>query len=161
MNSMAGALYVRSATCDDAVILQALFASDANHQRLRFLDRREEAGRYQRLRAPDVDHDRTENFVALLNDSCVAAGRLAFDASCSRAEAAIAVQSEHQRQGISWALLEHMRGVAVTRGAHVLEAIIRQEDHDVSQVMKARRFRLKDIVGEPRLLLVSDRLTVC
>ena len=152
--------HVRPATPDDEPALADFFAHVTPEElRFRFLTACKEVG-HDRLQAMiDIDHDKTENFLAVLPDGTViASGLIAADTAGERAEVAISIRADHKHKGISWTLLEHIARYAEARGIKVIESIESRENRAAIELEQEMGFVAETIEGDPTLVRVSRRL---
>ncbi|PZN95967.1 MAG: GNAT family N-acetyltransferase [Alphaproteobacteria bacterium] len=152
--------HVRPATADDEPALAEFFAHVTPEElRFRFLTACREVGHARLVAMTDIDHDKTENFLAVLTDGTViASGLLAADNAGDRAEVAISIHSGYKDRGVSWTLLDHIAHYAAARGIKVIESIESRENRAAIALEMEMGFVTEAIEGDPTLVRVSRRL---
>ncbi|KAB7643639.1 GNAT family N-acetyltransferase [Polymorphobacter fuscus] len=148
---------VRPVAADDEAALADFFAHVTPEElRFRFLTACREVGHARLVAMTDIDHDQTENFLAVLDDgTIIASGLIATDADRARAEVAISIRSDHRGQGISWTLLDHIAQYAEARGIKVIESIEARENRAAIGLEKEMGFIVAPVAGDPTLIRLS------
>lgn len=139
-------VHVRLLTADDGYLLLDLFrhlSPDSRYQRFHIVadDVSEEALQSELPAYLDVDQ---QNHVALIamveqdgEEIPIAVARFRRDANSDKAEAAIVVQDDWQRQGIGSALLEQLRMVGRNLGVRFFYAWIQGSNRGAQRLLKA------------------------
>lgn len=154
-------LHVRPARADDKQALGEFFRHVSREDlRFRFLSAVREVGEERLVEMTNVDHVRTEDFLAFGDDgqTIVAAAMLAADPSLQRAEVAISVRAELKGRGIGWSLLDFVSNEAKARGIKVLESVESRENHAAIQLEREIGFTAEACPGDPTLVIVRRRL---
>lgn len=138
------------ADAEDMAILMAAVSED--DIRFRFATN----GQRTLQRMSKVDHDRTENFVALDQSGLkIATAMLASDASEKAAEVAIAVHADFRHQGVGWMLLNYVVNYAHEHGLSRLESTQSRDDHTVIDLESEMGFVASPYPGDPSRLLLT------
>jgi N-acetylglutamate synthase-like GNAT family acetyltransferase len=114
------AFHVRPAARSDEEALAEFFTHvDKDDLRFRFLAAVQKVGHDQLQALVNVDHERTENFLAIAPETgnIIATAMLAADETLVNAEVAVAIRADFKRRGISWTLLDHVARFAVGRAS--------------------------------------------
>ena len=152
-------LRVRPATPADKGPLAQLFDEvSAEDRRFRFLSavRRVDDDLLRRL--TEVDHDRTEDFLAFDGDRLVATAMLAADGEGKRAEVAISIDAEYKHRGIGWALLDHVARYAAGKGIERLESIESRDNVEAISLEKEMGFTGTAYPDDATLVLLQKKL---
>ena len=152
---------VRPARPDDEAALAEFFANvTPEDRRFRFLTAVRDVGHSFLQRMTEVDHERTEDFLAFAEDgrTILASAMIAADERLERAEVAMAIRSDHKRRGISWSLLEHVARYATARGIRTLESIEARDHHEAIALEREMGFEATEFPGDPSLVLLQKRL---
>ncbi|WP_439533406.1 GNAT family N-acetyltransferase [Polymorphobacter sp.] len=154
------AFLVRPASPEDEPALAECFAHVTPAElRFRFLTGCREVGHHRLEAMTVIDHDTTENFLALLPDGTIlASGLIATDAARERAEVAISIRADYRGRGISWTLLDHIARYAQQRGIKVIESIESRENRDAIALEQQMGFIVEPLAGDPTLVRVSRQL---
>lgn len=153
--------HVRPAQPDDEPALAAFFTHVAAQDiRFRFLTALNTVGHDFLVRLTQVDHDRTEDFLAFGDDgkTIIATAMLAADPQLERAEVAISVRADHKDRGIGWKLLEHLSRYATARGIKILESIESRDNHDAIELEREMGFKATSYPGDSTLMLLQKNL---
>jgi len=152
-------LHVRPARPEDDGTV-ADFFTHVTREDLRFRFLAGMVGQGQIHALTNVDHKRTEDFLAFTEDGSmmIATAMLACDASMERGEVAIAIREDHKHKGISWELLAHVARYAEARGIGVLESIESRDNHAAIELERDMEFTAKPYPGDPTLVLLSRKL---
>lgn len=156
-------LYIRSVAPEDAATVRQFFASLSHDDlRFRFLTPVPAPGPSLLEFLIDVDHVRTEDFLAFADADddkvLVASAMLAADESLAKAEVAIAVRPEYRNRGVGWALLDFVAGEAKARGIGTLESIECQDNREAIALEREMGFTAMPCPGDPTLTLVRKQL---
>ena len=154
-------VHVRPARPDDAAALGDFFSRlTLEDLRYRFLTAVREVGRPRLIEMTDVDHDRTENFLAFLKggDALVASAMFAADEARERAEVAIAVRSDLKRRGIGARLLMHVAEYAEARRIRVLESLSTADNWALIHLERSLGFVSRPLPEDPTLVHLQREL---
>ena len=152
---------VRPTRPTDAAALGDFFARlTLEDLRYRFLTAVREVGQARLTEMTDVDHDRTENFLAFLKGSnmLVASAMLAADEARERAEVAIAVRSDLKRRGIGARLLVHVAAYAEARRIRVLESVSSADNWALIELERSLGFVSRPLPDDPTLVHLQREL---
>jgi N-acetylglutamate synthase-like GNAT family acetyltransferase len=154
--------HVRPVSPEDEPALADFFKHVSSEDlRFRFLSAVRRVSTDFLKRLTDVDHDRTEDYLAFSDEGqLIATAMLASDEVGKRAEVAISVRADCKGRGIGWSLLEHVSRCAHAKGIEVLESIEDRTNSEAIQLEKEMGFTAQALPGDPTLLLVSKRLDV-
>lgn len=145
--------HVRPVTAADTAGMASLMSSISEEDVL-FRFATDENRTLQRM--SQVDHDRTENFVALDDaNSIVATAMLASSASGKTAEVAIAVHADYRDHGIGWMLLHYIVGYAQQHGLRSLESVQSLDDHTVIDLEREMGFVSSPYPGDLKKVLLT------
>src|SRR5688572_15595233 len=107
------AFTVRPAGPDDEAALAELFTRvSRDDRRFRFLSGVDTVGHDFLRRLTEVDHEKTEDFLAFDGDTLIATAMLAADPAMERAEVAISIHADYKNRGLGWTLLDHVARAA-------------------------------------------------
>ena len=150
---------VRPATPDDEAALAELFAKvTPEDRRFRFLSCVKTVGHSLLERLTQVDHQRSEDFLAFDGDTLIATAMLAADAGMERAEVAISIRADYKHRGVGWTLLDHVAREAAARGIKLLESIESRDNVEAVALEKEMGFTVTAYPGDATLVLVQKRL---
>ena len=152
---------VRPAQPADEPALGAFFRHvEKEDLRFRFLSALNTVGHHLLATLTNVDHDRTENILALDTDgkTIIASAMLAADADGKRAEVAMAIRADYKRKGISWTLLEHIAQLARRKGIQALESIEARDHHEAIEMEREMGFTASACPGDPTLVVLRVQL---
>ncbi len=116
---------------------------------------------HERLAAmTNVDHKRSENFLAFAKDgkAVIATAMLACDDKLERGEVAISVHSDYKHKGVAWELLRHVARFAEAKGVKVLESIENRDNHEAIEIEREQGFVAESFPDDASLVLISKRL---
>ena len=152
--------HVRPAMEMDAEALDGLFAQISPADlRFRFLTGVSQVPQETIAQMVQVDHRKTENFLAIDADgSLVGSALVAADDSLDVAEVAVSIRQDHKGRGIGWTLLEHVAAYAKARGIRKLQTIESRENHAVIELEREMGFVARPCPDEPGLVLVETVL---
>jgi GNAT superfamily N-acetyltransferase len=144
-------------------MVQELFAGLSHDDlRFRFLTPVTKPGPSLLAVLVDVDHVRTEDFLAFADVGgsrmLVATAMLAGDPSTGKAEVAIAVRPEYKNRGIGWTLLGFVAAEAKQRGFRTLESIECQDNREALSLEREMGFTVTRHPEDSTLALVSKSL---
>ena len=155
------ALAVRPVTTEDEAALADFFdrVSDED-RRFRFFSPRKHLTHEQLVPMIEVDHVRTESFLALDADSgaVVAHALLACDNQLDTGEIAVSVCTNWRGQGVGWAMLDVLAEAARTRGLRRVIAIEDRENHAAIELEREKGFTPHGVEGEPHVVLLEKLL---
>ncbi len=150
---------VRPATPDDAAALQEFFTHVTQEDlRFRFLTGLNQLGRAMVERLIQVDHQRSENFLAFDGDRLIGTAMLAADEDGSRAEVAVSLDKDYKGRGIGWCLLDHCARFAASRGVKVLESVESRDNQAAISLEREMGFTAEPVQGDPTLVLLRKQL---
>lgn len=152
---------VRAARTTDQPALAEFFKHvDKDDLRFRFLSPINTVGPQLIATLTDIDHQRTENILALDIDgqTVIASAMLAADPQGKRAEVAMAIRADYKRRGISWTLLEHVARLAEAKGIEVLESIEARDHHEAIEMEREMGFTASSCPGDPTLMVLQVKL---
>ncbi|MDB5473437.1 MAG: family acetyltransferase [Devosia sp.] len=153
--------HVRPAHPDDEPALAAFFTHvTADDLRFRFLSSIKEVGHDRLAAMTQIDHQKTENFLAFAEGSpaIIATAMLACDDALEVGEVAIAIRSEDKQKGVSWELLGHIAKYAKAKGVKTLESLESRENHAAIELEKELGFVAQGYSEDPSLVLVRRHL---
>ena len=154
-------LSVRPVRSDDEPLLAEMFRHlTPQDMRFRFLGGMREVSHERLVAMTEVDHRRTENYLAFLDNgkTLVASTMLACDDTGRQAEVAIAVHAEYKHQGVAWELLRYAAQEAKRKGVVVLQSIESREHHDAVRLEREQGFAAKPYPDDATLVLIEKRL---
>ncbi|MGP2493735.1 GNAT family N-acetyltransferase [Mesorhizobium sp. PUT5] len=154
-------LHVRPAMPKDAVALARFFTNVSPEDlRFRFLGGVREVSHERIAAMTQVDHERTENFLAFAEDgkTIVATAMLACDDALEKGEVAISVHADYKHKGVAWELLRHVARFAKARGVKVLESLESRESHEAIELEREQGFVATASPDDPTLILVRKEL---
>lgn len=152
---------VRPANALDEAILARFFAHVTPADlRFRFLTGIKAVGQSQIAAMADIDHNRTENFLAFVDDGSelIATAMLASDAKLETAEVAMVIRPEYKNRGVSWDLLSHVADYAKSKGLRTLLSIELRDHHEAIKMEREMGFAVGPYPGDPALVLVQRQL---
>ena len=150
---------VRPARADDEPALRDFFAKVSPEDRhFRFLSGVEEVGHSFLERLVEVDHDRTEDFLAFDGALLIASAMMASDEARQRAEVAISVRADYKRRGVGWTLLDHVARHAAARGIPLIESIESRDNIEAISLEKEMGFAATAYPGDPCLVLLQKQI---
>lgn len=152
---------VRPARPDDAAGLSEFFRHVSPEDlRFRFLTTVREVGHDRLATMTEVDHRRTESFVALAEDgkTIIATGMLACDAALEQGEVAISVRSEYKHKGVGWELLRYICRFAKGRGVKTIESLEDRQNHEAIELEREQGFEVEECPDDVRLVVLRRRL---
>lgn len=152
---------VRSVTPEDEPALAEFFGHvTPDDLRFRFLTSVKTVGAAQLEALTHVDHRRTENFIALVDDGkqIIASPMLACDKEMKRGEVAISVRSDFRHDGVGWEMLEHVAKHAEALGIETLESIESRENHAAIELERDMGFTARSYPGDATLMLLERKL---
>lgn len=152
---------VRPVESNDDDALAEFFAHVAKEDlRFRFLSGVDKVNAAQIDAMTEIDHDRTENFLAFAEDgrTLIASAMLATDEKHQHGEVAMAIRADYKHRGVSWTLLEHVAREAKARGLKTLESIESREHHAAVELEREMGFVAKPCPGDATLIILRAAL---
>lgn len=150
---------VRPVTPDDEAVLADLFTRvTPEDRRFRFLSGVKKVGHSLLERLTQVDHQRTEDFLAFDGDTLIATAMLAADAEMERAEVAISIRAGYKHRGVGWTLLHHVAREAAAKGIKLLESIESRDNVEAVALEKEMGFTVTAYPDDATLVLVQKKL---
>ncbi|MCC6205277.1 MAG: GNAT family N-acetyltransferase [Hyphomicrobiales bacterium] len=128
--------------------------------RFRFLAGVRELSHDRLAAMTNVDHQRSENFLAFAEDgeTIIATAMLACDDTLERGEVAISVRADFKHKGVAWELLRHVARFAEAKGVKVLESIENRENHEAIELEREQGFVAESFPDDASLVLIRKRL---
>ncbi|MBP6362924.1 MAG: GNAT family N-acetyltransferase [Novosphingobium sp.] len=152
---------VRTVTLADEPLLEEFFdrVSDED-RRFRFLSAHKHVGHNQLAPMVEVDHFRTESFIAFDEASGTVIGHalLACDNPLDTGEIAVSVCSNWRGQGVGWALLDVLAKAAQDRGLRRVISLEDRENHAAIALEREKGFVPHGVEGEPTLVMLEKIL---
>jgi len=149
---------VRAACPEDEALLAEFFTKVSPEDRhFRFLSGVERVGHSFLERLTQVDHDRSEDFLAFDGDTLIASAMMASDEAKERAEVAISVRADYKQRGVGWTLLEFTASQAAARGIAIVESIESRDNVEAISLEKEMGFAATAFPGDPCLLLLQKQ----
>ncbi|MEO6012360.1 MAG: GNAT family N-acetyltransferase [Devosia sp.] len=128
--------------------------------RFRFLTTVKQVG-HERLRAMiDVDHRRTETFIASLdaNGPVIAVGMLACDEAMDIGEVAITLSPAFKSKGFGWELLRHIARFGEANGVKTLQSLESRSNQSAIQLERDFGFTAHSYPGDASLVMVQKQI---
>jgi GNAT superfamily N-acetyltransferase len=157
------AFHVRPAAPSDEDALAAFFTHvDKDDLRFRFLSAVQKVGHSQLQALVNVDHERTENFLAIepKTGNIIATAMLAADDTLVNAELAVAIRADFKHRGISWILLDHVARFAVAKGIRTVESTESRDNHEAIALERERGWKASACPGDPTVMVLRKTLDV-
>ncbi|MFD1949920.1 GNAT family N-acetyltransferase [Sphingomonas arantia] len=157
------AFSVRPAAASDEAALAEFFNHVTTEDlRFRFLTAIQKVSHAQLQALITVDHQRTENFLAIEHDTgaILATAMLATDDSLTNAEVAVAIRADFKRRGISWTLLDHVAAFAAAKGIGTLESMESRDNHAAIGLERERGWTASPCPGDPAVVVLRKTLDV-
>ncbi|MFM5922699.1 MAG: N-acetyltransferase family protein [Novosphingobium sp.] len=152
---------VRPVTPADEPLLADFFDRVSNEdRRFRFLSAHNHLSHEQLVPMVEVDHFRTESFIAFdeASDTVVGHALLACDNALDTGEVAIAVCSNWRGKGVGWALLDVIADAAKHRGLRRVISIEDRENHAAIALEREKGFTPHGVEGDPHVVLLERLL---
>lgn len=153
--------HVRPASPTDEEALAEFFTHvDKDDLRFRFLSAIHKVGHEQLKALVNVDHERTEHFLAIepATGRIIATAMMAADGALMNAEVALAIRSDFKHAGISWRMLEYVARAATAKGVRTLESIESRDNHQAIDLEREMGWTASSVPGEPTLILLRKTL---
>ncbi|MCB2083764.1 MAG: GNAT family N-acetyltransferase [Sphingomonadaceae bacterium] len=151
-------LEVRAANAADEPLLEAFFDKvSPEDRRFRFFEAREHIGHRQLMPLVEVDHFRSESFLAFdrATGELVASALLACDNPLDKAEIAVSIRSDYKGMGVGWAMLDLLGQEAERRGVREVIAIEDRDNHAAIELEREKGFVPRGFDGDPHLVVLS------
>ncbi|WP_333838003.1 GNAT family N-acetyltransferase [Novosphingobium sp.] len=155
------ALTVRAAHAEDEDALAAFFdAVLPEDRRFRFLAAAGHLDHTRLLPMTQVDHWRTESFLAFdqATGELVGSAMLACDAAMETGEVAVSVRGDYRGRGVGWALLDLVAHEAARRGLERVIAIEDRCNQAAIDLEKDYGFVAHGVEGDPHLVMLEKVL---
>lgn len=153
--------HVRPARPEDEAALAEFFTHvTADDLRFRFLTSIKAVGHERLAAMTQMDHRRTENFLAFAVGSpvIIATAMLACDDALETGEVAITIRSEDKHKGVGWELLGHITRYAEAKGVKTLESLESRENHAAIELEKELGFVAQSYPDDSGMVLVRRQL---
>ncbi len=153
--------FVRPASADDASALSAFFENVTPEDlRFRFLSGMRHVSDERIQAMIDVDHQKSENFLAFdpASLTIIASGMLAAEDGLARAEVAISILPHFKQRGISWTLLNHIARFAEAKGIKSIESLESRSNHVAIELEREMGFTAMPCPGDSTLMIVRATL---
>lgn len=159
MDTRSGAvLAVRPVSPADEVLLEDFFdrVSDED-RRFRFLSPRKHVGHEQLAPMVEIDHFRTETWIAFDEGSGAVVGTamLACDNPLDTGEVAVSVCKDWRGKGVGWALLDVVAKAAELRGLRRVISIEDRENHAAIELEREKGFVPHGVEGDPTVVMLE------
>jgi GNAT superfamily N-acetyltransferase len=153
--------HVRPVAPGDEAALQAFFGHVSPEDlRFRFLSTVKQVGGDRLREMTEVDHHRTESFVAIdpRSEDVIATAMLACDDAMAVGEVAISIRQDFKSRGVSWELLGHVTRFAQAQGVVRLQSIEDRSNLSAIQLEREMGFASRAVAGEPTLVVLEKQL---
>ncbi len=152
---------VRPVTPEDEPLLADFFdrVSDED-RRFRFLSAHNHLTHEQLVPMVEVDHFRTESFIAFdeASDAVVGHALLACDNSLDTGEIAVSVCKNWRGMGVGWALLDVLADAATHRGLRRVISLEDRENHAAIELEREKGFTPHGVDGDPHIVMLEKLL---
>lgn len=156
-------IFVRPVTAADEALLEEFFdrVSDED-RRFRFLSAHKHLTHEQLAPMVEVDHQKTESFIAFDGEGegaqVVGHALLACDNALDTGEVAVSVCNSWRGQGVGWALLDVLAEAGRERGVRRVISIEDRENHAAIELEREKGFTPHAVEGDPRVVLLEKLL---
>ncbi len=154
-------LAVRPVRGEDEPLLEEFFdrVSDED-RRFRFLSAHKHLGHQQLAPMVEVDHFRTESWIAFdeASGAVIGTAMLACDNPMDTGEVAVSVCRTWRGQGVGWALLDVIADAARHRGLRRVISIEDRENHAAIELEREKGFTPHAVEGDATLVLLEKLL---
>lgn len=162
MTTRSGAvLAVRPVTSEDEALLEDFFdrVSDED-RRFRFLSPRKHIGHDQLAPMVEIDHFRTETWLAFdeASGQVVGTAMLACDNPLDTGEVAVSVCKNWRGKGVGWGLLDVVAEAARHRGLRRVISIEDRENHAAIELEREKGFIPHGVDGDPTVVMLEKVL---
>lgn len=152
---------VRPVSPADEPLLAEFFdrVSDED-RRFRFLTAHKHLSHEQLVPMVEVDHFRTESFIAFdeATDTVIGHAMLACDNPLDTGEVAVAVCQNWRGKGVGWALLDVLAEAGARRGLRRVIAIEDRENHAAIDLEREKGFVPHAVEGDATLVMLEKLL---
>lgn len=152
---------VRPVTVEDEPLLEEFFdrVSDED-RRFRFLSAHKHLGHQVLAPMVEVDHFRTESWIAFdeASDTVIGTAMLACDNPLDTGEIAVSVCSNWRGKGVGWALLDVIAEAATHRGLRRVISIEDRENHAAIDLEREKGFTPHAVEGDATLVMLEKIL---
>ena len=152
---------VRPVTSEDEALLAEFFdrVSDED-RRFRFLSAHNHLTHEQLAPMVEVDHFRTESFIAFDEQGGAVVGHalLACDNALDTGEVAIAVCRDWRGMGVGWALLDVLADAARHRGLRRVISLEDRDNHAAIELEREKGFTPHGVEGDPHCVMLEKLL---
>lgn len=144
-------------TADEAALEEFFERVSDEDRRFRFLSPRKHVGHDQLVPMVEVDHQRTETWVAFdqAAGALVGTAMLACDAAMDTGEVAVSVCQDWRGKGVGWALLDVVARAAQDRGLRRVISIEDRENHAAIELEREKGFVPHGVDGDPTVVLLE------
>lgn len=151
-------LLVRPTTAFDERELARFFDRVGDEdRRFRFLSASKHVGREQLQPLVQVDHYRSESFLAFETQggTLVATAQLACDDALDTAEVAVSVRADYRGKGVGWTMLDLLAREAEKRGVRRVISIESRDNHAAIALEREKGFVAEPFDGDSTLVLLT------
>jgi N-acetylglutamate synthase-like GNAT family acetyltransferase len=153
--------YIRPAAPGDEEALAEFFRhATPEDLRFRFLTSLREVDRDRLEMMTNVDHRRTEDFLAyeMNGGPIIATAMMAADPSMETAEVAVSVRPDYRKRGIGWTLLQRVSRFAEAKGIKTLQSIESRDNSAGIELERDMGFTARPCPGDPTLVILEAKL---
>ena len=153
---------VRAAGPADRAALEEFFGHvTPEDMRFRFLGSVKDVGDNRLVAMTDVDHERTESFVAAEREGgpVIATAMLACDPELTTGEVAVSIRADYKNRGIGWELLGFVTALAEAKGVKRLQCLESRANRAAIEVERERGFVAKPFEGDSTLVVLEKVLS--
>ncbi len=153
---------VRPAEPEDRSAIEEFFDHvTPEDMRFRFLGAVKPEGDHRLAAMIDVDHERTDTFVARERDDgpVIAVATLVCDAEFTRAEVAVSIRADYKSRGIGWELLGFVTRIAQSKGVKRLQSLESRENRSAIELERERGFVAIPYEGDRALVILEKVLS--
>ena len=144
---------------DEAALAELFTRVSRDDRRFRFLSGVDKVGHDFLRRLTQVDHEKTEDYLAFDGDTLIATAMLAADPAMERAEVAISIREDYKNRGLGWTLLDHVAHAAAAKGIKFLELIESRDNVEAITLEREMGFTATAYPGDATLVLVQKKLS--
>ncbi len=159
LNTRSGAvLAIRPVTPADEPLLEEFFdrVSDED-RRFRFLSPRKHVGHEMLAPMVEIDHFRTESWIAFdeVSGAVIGTAMLACDNPLDTGEVAVSVCKDWRGKGVGWTLLDVVAKAAEQRGLRRVISIEDRENHAAIELEREKGFVPHGVEGDPTVVMLE------
>lgn len=145
---------------DNATLSRFFDGVTTEDLRFRFLSSLKAVGEAQIKTMTEVDHERTETFLAFegMDETPVGVAMLACDQFLETGEVAVSVRADRKNRGIGWELLRHVTDHANKKGIKVLQSIENRANAPAIQLEREMGFEATPYEGDSTLVILRKQL---